>query len=85
MDLGEQLILLCDLYGVEDLSDYLLPVSLKLAADKVCEVRQCAFKLVCIDRLILTVAVCGVHCSPYITYTPLKSAPVFICLKDWTP
>ncbi|XP_064640265.1 serine/threonine-protein phosphatase 4 regulatory subunit 1-like isoform X2 [Lineus longissimus] len=46
MDLGEQLVLLCDLYNAEDLSDHLLPVSLKLAADKVCEVRQCAFRLI---------------------------------------
>ena len=46
---------LSTLYTETELADYICPVALELAADKVAEVRQNAFHLVCIFDKVLTV------------------------------
>ncbi|XP_064238616.1 serine/threonine-protein phosphatase 4 regulatory subunit 1-like [Aotus nancymaae] len=45
-ELAEQLILILELYGPNDVYDHLMHIALKLCADKVSEVRWSSFKLV---------------------------------------
>lgn len=47
-DLSEQLILLVELYNEEELGEYICPVALELASDKVADVRENSYNLVCI-------------------------------------
>jgi len=47
-DLSEQLISLVGLYSEEELAEYLCSVALDLASDKVADVRENSFKLLCI-------------------------------------
>lgn len=41
-----QLILLCDLFDIEDINDYLSPIAMTLAIDKISEIRQVTHRLV---------------------------------------
>lgn len=47
-DLSEQLVSLVELYSETELSEYLCPVALELASDKVADVRENSFNLLCI-------------------------------------
>ena len=47
MEVAEQMILLCDMFPAEDLSEYVVPAALTLSSDKVAEVRHVAYNLVC--------------------------------------
>jgi len=42
---AEQLILLCDLFDIEDINDYLSPIAMTLAIDKISEIRQVTHRL----------------------------------------
>lgn len=42
---AEQLILLCDLFAINDVNEYLSPIAMTLAIDKVAEIRQITYKL----------------------------------------
>ncbi|XP_074644442.1 serine/threonine-protein phosphatase 4 regulatory subunit 1-like [Tubulanus polymorphus] len=46
MLLAEQLILMCDMYSSDDISEHLVHVSMALVSDKVAEVRRVAYRLV---------------------------------------
>lgn len=46
LELGEQLILISELYSVQEISQYLLPLGLSLAEDRVSEVRNIANRLI---------------------------------------
>ncbi|CAH1779325.1 unnamed protein product [Owenia fusiformis] len=45
LDLAEQLVLLCELFSSEQISEHLVPVAMCLADDRVSEVRNMAFKV----------------------------------------
>ncbi|XP_067652589.1 serine/threonine-protein phosphatase 4 regulatory subunit 1-like isoform X1 [Haliotis asinina] len=48
LELAVQLVLLCELYSPQDIRQYIVPMSLALASDKVSEVRHMAYRLLSI-------------------------------------
>lgn len=60
-DLAQQLMSLVNLYTKEELYNYISPVALDLASDKVAEVRENAYHLLC----ILMQKLCSDSTSPY--------------------
>ncbi|XP_060601846.1 LOW QUALITY PROTEIN: serine/threonine-protein phosphatase 4 regulatory subunit 1-like [Ruditapes philippinarum] len=57
LELAEQLVLISELYSASEVSDYLLPMGLALAEDKVSEVRADAYHLVSV--MLKRIVECG--------------------------
>ncbi|XP_045192061.2 serine/threonine-protein phosphatase 4 regulatory subunit 1-like isoform X1 [Mercenaria mercenaria] len=57
LELAEQLVLISELYSAQEISEYLLPMALALAEDKVSEVRADAYHLVSV--MLKRIVECG--------------------------